>query len=463
MSISKLKSFLSSIPVKLFLSFWFVMLSSIFVTRFILVQFHQESVIIEAREDDLNKLSRMANRINNRQAVSPREILRLFSFSEYHGLIFKDVSTGKVITSKKRYTKKLSSYLRKNQITAPTTVQFAHARITGPETVKIANKEYQLFLTSKGKSEHISDFMHHLPTWARIVVPLIISLIICYLFARSLNKPLTKISEHVSAFGKGDFSQRIDTKKYSTPEIKQLASHFNHMAEQIDKNLSAHQRLLGDVSHELRSPLTRLQIVLGLAERSLESPEKMTSLIEKSQLEIDRLDQMLSDILALSRQENRFRTEKKSIFNLAALIAEKLKEVEVLAHDKGISFNIRLEKQSDFSGYADLLSSALLNVLNNAIKYSPDKGKVDVTLTANKSQYQIVISDEGSGVPDKALEHLFKAFYRVDDDRNRTTGGTGLGLSIAQQAVKNNNGHIHAENRDTGGLAIAIELPIANK
>jgi len=463
MGSNKLGNFFSSIPVKLFLSFWFVMLSSIFVTRFILVQFHQESVIIEAREDDLGKLSRMAKRINNRQAVSPREILRLFSFSEYHGLVFKDISTGKVLTSKKRYTKKLSSYLRKNQITAPTTVQFAHARITGPAIVNIANKEYQLFLTSKGKSEHISDFMHHLPTWARIVVPLIISLIICYLFARSLNKPLTKISEHVSAFGKGDFSQRIDTKKYSTPEIKQLAMHFNQMATQIDKNLSAHQRLLGDVSHELRSPLTRLQIVLGLAEKSLDSPEKMTSFIEKSQLEIDRLDQMLSDILALSRQENRFRTEEKSNFSLANLITGKLKEVEVLAHDKAIRFDVQLEEPSDFTGYADLLSSALLNVLNNAIKYSPEEGNINVTLTANQGTYQIMVSDEGSGVPEKALEHLFKAFYRVDDDRNRITGGTGLGLSIAEQAVINNNGRISAQNTKEGGLAVAIELPQLNK
>lgn len=463
MSVNKLGNFFSSIPVKLFLSFWFVMLSSIFVTRFILVQFHQESVIIEVREDDLKKLTRMAKRINNRQAVSPREILRLFSFSEHHGLVFKDISTGKVLTSKKRYTKKLSNYLRKNQISAPTTIQFAYARITGPATVNIANKEYQLFLTSKGKSEHISDFMHHLPMWARIVVPLIISLVICYLFARSLNKPLTKISEHVSAFGKGDLSQRIDTKKYNTPEIKQLAMHFNQMATQIDKNLSAHQRLLGDVSHELRSPLTRLQIVLGLAEKSLDSPEKMTSFIEKSQLEIDRLDQMLSDILALSRQENRFRTEERSTFNLANLITEKLKEVEVLAHDKDIFFNVKLEESSDFNGYADLLSSALLNVLNNAIKYSPEKGKIDVTLTVSKNAYQIVISDEGAGVPEKALEHLFKAFYRVDDDRNRTTGGTGLGLSITEQAVKNNNGKIMAQNAENGGLAITIELPIVNK
>jgi len=459
MALMKVKSFFSSIPVKLFFSFWFVMLSSIFLTRFILVQFHQDSVILEAKVNDMVKLNRMAKRIEKRESASPREILRIFSFSEFHGLMFKEIDTGKVLSSKKRYTKKLSNYLKRNQFTSPTTVQFAHARITGPVLVTIDQKNYKMFLTSKGKSEHISDFMHHLPTWARVVVPLIISMIICFLFARSLNRPLTQISQHVSAFGKGDLSQRIDTKQYNTPEIKQLAIHFNQMAEQIDKNLSAHQRLLGDVSHELRSPLTRLQIVMGLAEKSLDSPEKISSLVNKSQLEIERLDSMLADILALSRQENRFRLEEKSVCDLTELVNEKLIEVEVLAQDKQITFDVTLEAKSNFEGYPELLSSALLNILNNAIKYSPQKGSIKVILISDKQSYKITIMDNGPGVPEMALEHLFKAFYRVDDDRNRTTGGTGLGLSIAEQAVKNNGGTINAENSVDQGLSITIELP----
>ena len=456
---NKLRKFFSSIPVKLFLSFWFVMLSSIFVTRFILVQFHQESVIIEPRADDVSKLQRIANRINKREDASAREILRVFSFSENHGLMLKEVRSHKVLSSKKRYTKKLANYLKRNQISSPTTIQFAHARITGPVQVTIANKDYKLFLTSRGKSEHISELMHHLPTWARIVVPFVISLIICYLFARSLNRPLTKISEHVAAFGNGDFSQRIDTRRYKTPEINELATHFNQMAEQIDRNISAHQRLLGDVSHELRSPLTRLQIVLGLAEKSLESPEKIKTLVEKSQLEIERLDQMLTDILDLSRQENRFRTEQKSVIDIEALVHDKTKEVEVFAQDKNIEILTSTSANIQVEGFPELLSSALLNVLNNAIKYSPQCSKITIDIFEANNTTIIEIADNGPGVPEQALEHLFKAFYRVDDDRNRITGGTGLGLSIAEQAIKSNDGSIEARNNPKGGLIIAIKLP----
>jgi two-component system sensor histidine kinase CpxA len=353
----------------------------------------------------------------------------------------------------------LTDYLSENSFTQPKASFFSHTEVVGPAVININNQAYQLFISRKVHKQNISQIVQSLPYWLRILTPTLISFLLCLLLAHSFSKPIRLIKKATTKLGQGDFDSRVEGVGQLNGELEQLANSFNKMAEQLQQNQSSQRRLLGDVSHELRSPMTRLQMALGLAQQESTTPQAREQYLQRCQREIDRLDHMIENVLVLSRLENTLQKAEYEQVNLSTLIQNIINDEQFIADKKSIKINYIAPTKIILLADQTLLTSAISNVLNNAVKYSPEQSAINVKLSVEKQKVILVVSDSGNGVPEESLTQLFTPFYRVNLARDRATGGTGLGLAIAKQAVITHQGEILAKNNADDGLSVIIELP----
>lgn len=467
----KIKALFSSFTIKLFVWFWLIAIISMVSTRFISLQLSNETfnkVVSQAPEQkELRQLHSMAKRIERSNITSIDELLtskqnRLTPSPV--NLWFKSTDDQQQILSllplPPKHQQALTNYLRTQVFTQPQTNILAHTRLIGPVVIEINKQSYQFFISRKQHPQRFGQMVQALPYWLRIAIPTLTSFILCLLLAHSFSKPVRLIKKAATKLGQGDFATRVEggtTRR--NDELGQLANSFNKMAEQLQQNQSAQQRLLGDVSHELRSPLTRLQMALGLAQQALTTEQAREQYLQRCQREIERLEQMIEQVLVLSRLENTIQTIEYLKVNLTSLVQDVINDEQFVADKKAIK--IKLDATDTIPIFADqtLLISAVSNVLSNAVKYSPEQSTITVTLAANKHDINLTISDQGDGVPEQALSQLFNPFYRVNLARDRHTGGTGLGLAIAKQAIVAHQGKIFAKNNSTKGLSVTIQIP----
>ena len=454
----------SSIGFKIFLWFWLFALSSMIATRFISAQFSENSVILTAHPEDRSKLNHLVKRIE-RQNMSIRDILQNAPLLPHEAIIIKEVATGKIRSGKKRFVRHLAHYLKENSFSSITSIQFPFGRITGPTFLTLGKKKVQLYFVSRGKSDHFNSFIMQLPYWLKLAIPFIVSMLLAWLLARTLSKPILAIKQAATAIGNGQLDARVDNANERDDELGSLSKSFNTMADKLSQNLTANQRLLADVSHELRSPMTRLQLAVGLAQQTKDKPELQEKHLARCELEVTRLDKMIDDVLSLSRLENSFQKINLQAVILDSLLADICQDCQYLANEKHMLVTMKDFNPIKLLADQNLLSSALSNVIINAIKYSPQDSEVVISMQSSilpQECVSIVIADSGSGVPSDALAKLFQPFYRINEDRDRKSGGAGLGLAIAQQAVLAHNGNITANNNNNGGLTVTITLPLNN-
>lgn len=281
-----------------------------------------------------------------------------------------------------------------------------------------------------------------------------LAVLLCYLFARHLTSPLRRLQKVVECFGRGEFSVRANIARRD--EFGQLARTFNEMAARIETLLAAERRLLGDISHELRSPLARLSVAVELARQS-EDPEPSLNRIQK---EAERLNELVGELLQVTRAEGDPSALQVDDIRLDELAEEIAADSRIEAEARGCRVEIERSVPVHVRGDEELLRRAIENILRNAIRYAPWNTAVRVCIDNLGERARISIRDHGPGVPDEALTRIFDAFYRVESDRGRSTGGAGLGLSIARRAIELHKGALQARNADPG-LLVEIELPLA--
>jgi two-component system sensor histidine kinase CpxA len=245
-------------------------------------------------------------------------------------------------------------------------------------------------------------------------------------------------------------------------EIGHLGRDFNVMAGRIESLVEAQRRLLGDISHELRSPLARQGVALGLARRRA-GPEA-TSALDRIEREGERLNELIGQLLALSRLESGTDGLKNVKIDLSGLIQDVVDDADYEARSGNRSVSLVNHEPCQLVGVPELIRSAIENVLRNAVRHTEKGTAVNVSLVAEPDHgarwATIKVRDHGKGVPENTIKEIFRPFYRVEDARDRTTGGTGLGLSIAARAVRLHHGTIKASNAKDGGLVVEIRLPI---
>lgn len=306
-----------------------------------------------------------------------------------------------------------------------------------------------------------------------ITIAVISSGLICYLLAWSMTSPVTRLRKAAQSLAAGDLSARTGAPiSGGRDELTELMRDFDRMADRIEGLVESQSRLLKDVSHELRSPLARLSVALGLA-RQRATPEIENSL-NRIELEADRLNQLIQRLLTISRLESGTDGLHKATFSLRELVEQVAHDAEFEASARGCHVTSSADgtdKEDEFVVEADpdLLRSAIENVVRNATRYTAEGTTVEVRLerqpSANGKEKEgeiiVRVRDSGPGVPAEALPKIFEPFYRLDDARNRQTGGAGLGLSIADRAIRLHDGQLRASNREEGGLEVEIRIPAA--
>ncbi len=333
----------------------------------------------------------------------------------------------------------------------------------GPFTLLDNDKSYQVFSLYPYRVHAIGRFKR-LPAWLRLGLPLTISAFLSYFIATSLVNPIRKLRNAHRSLAEGCLDTRANGVAQRNDELGELGRDFDHMAVKISGLLTAQKRLLGDVSHELRSPLARLQIALGLAQQtsSTAGSEDLPRHLQRIELEASRLDAMIGDVLRLSRLETQLQNIEKQPLSLNSMLKVLLKDAGFEAKNADKSIVLEQNQELSVCGDQTLLASAFENVIRNAVKYTDVGTEVVLSLSAEGNNAKVVVRDHGPGVPVSSLGQLFEPFYRVSDSRQRSSGGTGLGLAIADKAIRSHGGNIYAQNHPEKGLEIVITLPIAS-
>jgi signal transduction histidine kinase len=277
--------------------------------------------------------------------------------------------------------------------------------------------------------------------------------IICIVTALYLASPLRKLRHTVDQFGSGDLSVRANIQR--SDEFGSLSRAFNHMADRIQTLLTAERRLLQDVSHELRSPLARLEFAVELARTS----DNRNAALDRIKRDLDRLGLLVGELFQVTRAEGDPASRKNDEVSLDALIHLLVEDCTLEAEVRHCRVLMNADEPVLVQGDAELLRRALENVLRNAIRHSPEGSSIEVGLQRRNGSAVLSVRDYGSGVPEETLTDIFKPFFRVDSDRNRASGGVGLGLAIAQRAVHLHHGRLEAQNMNPG-LMMTLELPV---
>jgi signal transduction histidine kinase len=280
--------------------------------------------------------------------------------------------------------------------------------------------------------------------------------VLCWLASIGVVSPVRRIAATIALFGQGDLSARVETKRKD--EIGQLGRSFNQMAERLERLIVSERRLLGDISHELRSPLARLKFAVKLARTSHDN----RAALDRIERDVDRITSLVADIVEITFIECDSAVQDTGIVRIGEIIDEIVRDCSLEAQVRECTIDVSGELTGEVLGSRELLRRAIENVLRNGIRYSPKHSAIRLTVAENDHEATIAVRDLGPGVPEDTLIRIFDPFFRVEEARNANGGGSGMGLSIAKRAVQLHHGTIVAEN-GLPGLLVQITIPLATQ
>ncbi|MFG0604283.1 envelope stress sensor histidine kinase CpxA [Vibrio mimicus] len=324
--------------------------------------------------------------------------------------------------------------------------------LVGPMPITLAKQE--LLLYAGMRWDEPPPFLLRLfdkPFQLLLAIMLVSTPLLLWL-AWALSKPAQNLAQAAQRVARGEFVHDPKLER-GTTEFQQAGRSFNQMVDAVNQMVSGQQRLLSDISHELRSPLTRLRMANALAMRKQGS----SSELERIDTEAQRLEQMIGDLLALSRMQTNSHLMRE-IQPLSSLWEELLKDAEFEAEQMDKTLTFEEIPDRNINGTPKLLMSALENVVRNAIQYGQQK--IHVAFSIQDHQLRVSVDDDGEGVPEEQLADIFRPFYRVSTARDRHSGGTGLGLAITESAIRQHSGSISATRSALGGLQVSFTLPL---
>lgn len=286
-----------------------------------------------------------------------------------------------------------------------------------------------------------------------------VALVFGMVFSRILTKPIEELTRVIKQMSKGDFAARV--KEGGSGELKQLAVAFNSMSERLETLDQARNQFVSNASHELKTPLATMKILL---ESIIYQPEMDQELrlefLSDINREIDRLSSIVSDLLTLVQVDSRSMRLTREKLSLAALVKETEHRLLPMAKQKNQQISLVLQDSCDMYADKSKLQQVVYNLMENAVKYTPKDGQIQLMLQRAGRDAILTVSDNGPGIPKESLPHIFDRFYRVDKARSRESGGTGLGLSIVQQFVGLHGGSVHAVSDEGKGSSFIVSLPL---
>lgn len=309
-----------------------------------------------------------------------------------------------------------------------------------------------------------SRHVRHAPPpapWILLLAGLLASTAFSALLAWYLSRPVRHLRWALKQVEEGKLDTRVQPLMGGRrDEISDLGADFDRMAGRIEALIGAQKRLLHDVSHELRSPLARLQVAVDLARQQ---PQRLPEFLERIERESQRLDSLVGEVLTLARLEAGMGPKGREDIDLGDLLADVVEDARFEAEAKGRRIDLvnETEEQAHLHAQPELLHRAIENIIRNAIGHSPEGGVVDVALRKGRRGLFLTVEDQGPGVPEAELAAIFEPFRR--GAHAQEGNGYGLGLAIARGAVEVHGGRIQASNRPEGGLRVTIEWPVSGK
>ncbi len=298
------------------------------------------------------------------------------------------------------------------------------------------------------------------------IVAIIISLTVAYFISRTITSPISRMQEVAQRITKGDFSRKV--KIGSKDELGELAKSLNIMADELQQKIENLKRMdrvrtdfVANVSHELKTPLTLIKgYVETLEGQAIKDKEKAGKFISIIKEHTNRLENIIDDLLSLSELELSKNAIYKTEFDLKKLIDEvslgfghalDAKQQTLSINSQGDDFRIEADR--------DKIEQVIVNLIDNAIKYTKDTGRINISLLEHQNEITVTFQDNGIGIPKEDIDRVFERFYRVDKARSRELGGTGLGLGIAKHIILAHNGKIHIESEINEGTKVSVTLP----
>ncbi len=281
-----------------------------------------------------------------------------------------------------------------------------------------------------------------------------LSLVMIQFLAHGMTSPLREMASAAKTMARGDYSRRVTAT--SRDEVGDLARAFNSMASELEEVDRMRRDLVANVSHELRTPISALQAVLENLIDGVEEPDPVTFTTMHEQ--VQRLGGLVSQLLDLSRLESGSVPLQRTTFRVEDLLEQAVRESKLHSHNVHLSVRV---SPLDLCAHGDpeRIHQVVANLIENAVRHSPDDAGVVVSARGNQRRVTIEVEDEGPGIPQIEASRVFERFYRADAARSSTQGGTGLGLSIARWIVDLHGGEIRVESRDPTGCRMVVELP----
>jgi two-component system OmpR family sensor kinase len=293
---------------------------------------------------------------------------------------------------------------------------------------------------------------------ALLILAVLVSAIVSWWLARYISAPIRGLQHSARILARGNLDTKVESRfSRRRDEIGTLARDFNHMASELKSQIQAKEVLLRDVSHELRSPLARIQIALGLA-----GLEKANIDIQHRRIErdIERMDVLIQEIIQLTRLTGVPQSFRFERLDLSQLLDSVVEDVALEAKPRGQRISLIRPAGMLVLGHPEMLRRAVENVLRNAVRYSPNDAQISISVAPGPDGIAITVRDEGPGVPEAEIKRIFDPFYRVSVARDRDSGGTGLGLAITARVMLLHNGQVTARNDpEGGGLVVTLFVP----
>ncbi|KTD15630.1 Sensor histidine kinase [Legionella gratiana] len=443
---------------KIFISFWLATILIIFTTAWVISHIVHKSSLPAQEQVFMDSYANAAvATYESGQQAALLKWLNKIGISR-HMSIYLLTSTGEIIGTHAapENVKKVAENLLQDQLSEG--ILKSGKLIVSHEILSTSGKFYRLAAVSDKPIYHFVGV-----PWTgltiRLTLAIFISGLICYLLSRYLTQPLRSLGMAAKSIAKGKLNTRVGhLRGHNKDEIAQLSAEFDRMAEQVETLVKSKERLLQDISHELRSPLARLQIAIELGRKK--TNHLVDSEFNRMELECSRLNALITEILDFARLKKSTADLNLNETDLSALLLN-------IINDANFEFSKELPRVK--AGIIEpchmllderLIHRAIENVVRNALNYSPATEPVTVSLKRDETQEHIYIdiSDKGPGVPEEQLNRIFNPFYRVDTSRTKKTGGYGLGLAIAARAIQLHHGEIIAVNNSDGGLLVRIIL-----
>lgn len=443
---------LHSLTTRLFLWFWGMLLLMLAAVTILPTLDPRNLTAMPAAEQQqqqfvIDTLSRAADR--------SRDLDLIAMLKQTGPLTIKDVyirDNDDIVQATSKPDKNIMRFMIDSDEPAQPMMRRSESRLlAGPFAFVHHGKPYLVYLSRVLESQSLVMVILDHPIRV-LITAMLVSTPLCLLMAWRLTRPTQALQKAVSRIAAGALDTTIPHLQ-RRDEVGSLASSISHMVETLKSMIQEQKRLLSDISHELRSPLTRMQLAQSLIRRKQGESSELTRIAA----EIHKLDRLIDDLLTLSRvqQEN----EPPECMPLAELLDPILEDALFEAGACGKQLQHPPLPELSLMVWPELLARAIENPLRNALKYAAHR--VIMAWAVEDNEWVLQIRDDGEGVPEALLDKLFLPFYRVDDARNAETGGTGLGLAITAEAVKRHGGRIAARNDTPHGLIIELRLPLA--